>query len=113
MAVAIDTVFAWLVTEPMQAALLMIAIMALAYLFRRKAMAESAGWFASVFLLMVWLLHQRSIDEVFRTDIQVNLAYVKVLIIGLIIVISLKYNEKGLLPEVPYRPERSEGGDSQ
>ena len=64
-------------------------------------------------MLMVWLLHQRSIDEVFRTDIQVNLAYVKVLIIGLIIVISLKYNEKGLLPEVPYRPERSNGGDSQ
>ena len=113
LAVAIDTVFAWLVTEPMQAALLMIAIMALAYLFKRKAVAESAGWMASVFLLMVWLLHQRSIDEVFRTDIQVNLAYVKVLIIGLIIVVSLKYNEKGLLPEVPYRPERPEGGDLQ
>ena len=113
LAVAIDTVFAWLVTEPMQAALLMIAIMTLSYLFRRKAIAESAGWMASVFLLMVWLLHQRSIDEVFRTDIQVNLAYVKVLIIGLIIVISLKYNEKGLLPEVPYRPERPEGGDLQ
>ena len=113
LAVAIDTVFAWLVTEPMQAALLMIAIMALAYLFKRKAVAESAGWIASVFLLMVWLLHQRSIDEVFRTDIQVNLAYVKVLIIGLIIVVSLKYNEKGLLPEVPYRPERPEGGDLQ
>ena len=64
-----------------------------------------------VFLLMVWLLHQRSIDEVFRGDIQVNLAYVKVLIIGLIIVISLKFNERGLLPEVPYRPERPSGGD--
>mgnify|MGYP001179856944 FL=1 len=113
LAVAIDEVFAWLVTEPMQAAILMIGIMTLAYLFRRKAMAESAGWFATVLLLMVWLLHQRSIDEVFRTDIQVNLAYVKVLIIGLIIVLSLKYNEKGLLPEVPYRPERPEGGDSQ
>jgi hypothetical protein len=113
LAVAIDTVFAWLVTEPMQAALLMIVIMVLAYVFKRKAVAESAGWMASVFLLMVWLLHQRSIDEVFRTDIQVNLAYVKVLIIGLIIVVSLKYNEKGLLPEVPYRPERPEGGDLQ
>jgi len=112
-AVAIDTIFAWFVTEPMQAALLMIAIMALAYLFKRKAVAESAGWMAAVFLLMVWLLHQRSIDEVFRTDIQVNLAYVKVLIIGLIIVLSLKYNEKGLLPEVPYRPKRPEGGDLQ
>lgn len=113
LAVAIDTVFEWLVTEPMQAAFLMIGIMLLAYLFKRKAVAESAGWMASVFLLMVWLLHQRSIDEVFRTDIQVNLAYVKVLIIGLIIVVSLKYNEKGLLPEVPYRPKRPTEGDSQ
>ena len=107
----IDTVFAWLVTEPTQAAFLMVIICVVGYLCKRNAIAESSAWMASVFLLMVWLLHQRSIDEVFRGDIQVNLAYVKVLIIGLIIVISLKFNEKGLLPEVPYRPERPNGGD--
>ena len=111
LAVSIDTVFAWLVSEPFQVALLMLTISVIGYLFKRNAIAESSAWMGSVFLLMVWLLHQRSIDEVFRGDIQVNLAYVKVLIIGLIIVISLKFNERGLLPEVPYRPERPSGGD--
>jgi len=28
------------------------------------------------------------------------------MLIGLLITLSLKYNPKGLLPEVPYRPER-------
>ena len=111
LAVSIDTVFAWLVSEPLQVALLMLTISVIGYLFKRNAIAESSAWIGSVFLLMVWLLHQRSIDEVFRGDIQVNLAYVKVLIIGLIIVISLKFNERGLLPEVPYRPERPSRGD--
>ena len=91
--------------------MLLLTISVIGYLFKRNAIAESSAWMGSVFLLMVWLLHQRSIDEVFRGDIQVNLAYVKVLIIGLIIVISLKFNERGLLPEVPYRPERPNGGD--
>ena len=34
------------------------------------------------------------------------MAYVKVFLIGSLILLSLKFNPKGLLPEVPYRPER-------
>ena len=34
------------------------------------------------------------------------MTYVKLMLIGLLIMVSLKYNPKGLLPEVPYRPER-------
>ena len=34
------------------------------------------------------------------------MAYVKLMLIGLLIMLSLKFNAKGLLPEVPYRPER-------
>ncbi len=34
------------------------------------------------------------------------MAYVKLMLIGLVIMLSLKYNSKGLLPEIPYRPER-------
>ena len=38
-----------------------------------------------------------------------ELAYVKVSLIGLVIVLSLLFSEKGLLPEVPKRPEESSG----
>ena len=34
-----------------------------------------------------------------------ELAYVKVVLVGLVIVLSLLFSEKGLLPEVPRRPE--------
>jgi hypothetical protein len=34
------------------------------------------------------------------------MTYIKLMLIGLLIMLSLKHNPKGLLPEVPYRPER-------
>jgi hypothetical protein len=43
---------------------------------------------------------------VFPTGIiRAGMAYVKVLLVGVLIVFSLRYNPKGLLPEVPFRPE--------
>ena len=56
-----------------------------------------------------FMFDQRSIDLVFPEvlgGIQVQMTYVKLMLIGLLIMLSLKYNPKGLLPEVPYRPER-------
>jgi len=49
------------------------------------------------------------------------MAYVKLLLIGALMLFSLKYNPKGLLPEVPSRPLRpsehplntESGGDTQ
>jgi len=38
--------------------------------------------------------------------IKVQMTFVKLMLIGLLITLSLKYNPKGLLPEVPYRPTR-------
>ena len=47
-----------------------------------------------------------SITEVFGTgDIIVNLVYFKLMLIGLVILTSLMVSERGLLPEVPKRPE--------
>ena len=47
-----------------------------------------------------------SITEVFGTgDIVVNLVYFKLMLIGLVILTSLMISERGLLPEVPKRPE--------
>ena len=41
------------------------------------------------------------------------MAYVNVLLVGFVLLLSLKYNPKGILPEVPNRPVRPEkSGDS-
>jgi hypothetical protein len=56
------------------------------------------------------MMGQRTIDEAFFNGIYASMAYVKVFLIGCLILFSLKYNPKGLLPEVPSRPERPEGG---
>ena len=55
-----------------------------------------------------------SLDQsFFGGNITANMAYVKVLLVGLLIVFSLKFNPKGLLPEVPNRPDRVIGGDTE
>jgi len=38
-------------------------------------------------------------------DLRMNLVYLKLVMIGLVILVSLMLSEKGLLPEVPKRPE--------
>jgi hypothetical protein len=38
-------------------------------------------------------------------QIRAGMAYVKVLLVGLLLIFSLRFNPKGLLPEVPYRPD--------
>ncbi|MDP6863885.1 MAG: ABC transporter permease [Candidatus Poseidoniaceae archaeon] len=55
----------------------------------------------------------RAIGESFvKSEIKATLSYVKLLMIGFIIVITLHLAPKGMLPEVPYRPEPiSEGSD--
>jgi ABC-type branched-subunit amino acid transport system permease subunit len=42
-----------------------------------------------------------------------SMVYVKLLLIGALMMFSLKYNPKGMLPEVPARPGRPSGGDSE
>ena len=53
-------------------------------------------------------MSERSITEVFGSSIQLTssgFAYIKLCLVGLTIVISLLLSEKGLLPEIPNRPE--------
>jgi hypothetical protein len=42
-----------------------------------------------------------------------GMSYIKLVLIGSLMLFSLKYNPKGMLPEVPMRPERPNRGDSQ
>jgi hypothetical protein len=58
-----------------------------------------------VFLFALFMLGQRSIEESFNSGlVSADMAYVKVLLIGSLMLFSLKLNPKGLIPEVPFRP---------
>ena len=66
---------------------------------------------ASIFFLASILLDQRSIDESFFGGvIGADMVYIKLMLIGCLMLFSLKFNSKGLLPEVPSRPTRPLGG---
>ncbi len=119
-AAMIDRFFEWLVTgselwfwphfTPLET---FLAIAAIGLLINKWGMVETGLCGAAVFIANWMLLGERSIDEGFIGAIQADMAYVKVLLIGLMIVFSLKYNPKGLLPEVPNRPARPTGGEAE
>ncbi|MDP6921228.1 MAG: branched-chain amino acid ABC transporter permease, partial [Candidatus Thalassarchaeum sp.] len=120
-AAMIDRFFEWLVTgsdlwfwphiTPFET---FVAIAAIGLLINKWGMFETGICGALVFMANGALLGERSIIEGFISgEILADMAYVKVLLIGLMIVFSLKYNPKGLLPEVPSRPARPSGGDSE
>jgi uncharacterized membrane protein YhaH (DUF805 family) len=59
-----------------------------------------------IFLFTLLMLGQRSIDESFTSSIvSADMAYVKVFLVGCLMLFSLKLNSKGLIPEVPFRPK--------
>ena len=67
----------------------------------------------AVFSFTAIALGQRSIDESFFGGVvSADMLYFKLFLIGCLMLFSLKFNTKGLLPEVPVRPERPNGGES-
>jgi len=120
-AAMIDRFFEWLVTgselwfwphfTPLET---FLAIGLIGLLINKWGMVETGLCGTTVFIANWIFLGERSIDEAFISgSILADMAYVKVLLIGLMIVFSLKYNPKGLLPEVPSRPPRLTGGEAE
>ena len=120
-AAMIDRFFEWLVTgselwfwphfTPLET---FLTIGLIGLLINKWGMVETGLCGATVFIANWIFLGERSIDEAFNSGtILADMAYVKVLLIGLMIVFSLKYNPKGLLPEVPSRPPRLTGGEAE
>ena len=105
-AATMDGWFNWLVTEQVQVMWICLAITLLAHLVKWVSLRETFFWLTVIFALASFFFDERSITEVYPTGtIQAGMAYVKVLLVGALIVFSLRYNPKGLLPEVPFRPE--------
>ena len=105
----INEKFVWMVESPDEVASYFLVLSIIMLFFKRYNFSENLFWFSFIFFVCNFIFHQRSIEEVFPPllgGIKVQMTFVKLMLIGLLITISLKYNPKGLLPEVPYRPTR-------
>ncbi len=106
----IDGWFEWLVIDQLQVMWICIAIVLFAHLVKWESVRETFFWIGLIFACASFFFDDRSIEEAYPTGaVRAGMAYVKVLLIGLLIVFSLRYNPKGLLPEVPYRPPHPSG----
>ena len=106
---SIDSLFSWLITSPMEVAIILMIVAAIGTALRWWNLAEISFWLSLVFIICEFLFDSRSVDLVFPSilgGVKTQMAYVKVFLIGCLIILSLKFNPKGLLPEVPYRPAR-------
>ena len=115
----IDSLFEWLVVDSWGVVMVFLVLALLGWITNRAGLREVGFAGAVTFTFTGLMMGQRSIDETFSGGLQADMAYVKVLLIGFLILFSLKFNPKGLLPEVPSRPDRpqaaeagGEGGDS-
>jgi ABC-type branched-subunit amino acid transport system permease subunit len=112
-AVFIDGIFRWLVVDYFEVVLVSIGIMIFGILFNKHNISEIGLWGAFIFFIYGNLNSQYSVEESFMDinfdgsiDIIAEMAYVNVLLVGMVLLLSLKYNPKGLLPEIPNRPLR-------
>ena len=101
----IDRLFQWLVMDQWEVTKIFITILVLGILLRIRIISDIGMSGVFVFLFGVFMLGQRSIEESFTSGlVSADMAYVKVLLIGSLMLFSLKLNPKGLIPEVPFRP---------
>ena len=103
----IDRLFEWLVRDSWAVVEVFIIVAIIGLLFDWKGIKTTGLSGAAVFTFTALVMGERSIEETFiGGDIVTNMAYVKVLLVGSLILFSLKFNPKGLLPEVPSRPPK-------
>ena len=107
----IDKLFEWLVTDQWEV-FRVFAIMALVGILSRSEWLFDIGASgAAIFAFAAIAMGERSITEsFFGGNVYADMVYIKLLLIGCLMLFSLKYNSKGLLPEVPVRPNRPGGG---
>ncbi|MCH2437157.1 MAG: ABC transporter permease [Candidatus Thalassarchaeum sp.] len=103
----IDSLFEWLVRDSWAVVEVFIIIAIIGLLCDWKGIKTIGLSGAAIFTFAALVMGERSIEETFiGGDIVTNMAYVKVLLVGSLILFSLKFNPKGLLPEVPSRPPK-------
>ncbi|MBT4051227.1 MAG: ABC transporter permease [Euryarchaeota archaeon] len=102
----IDRLFHWLVTSQWEVIKIFIVISVIGIMIRNRTISDVGISGIFIFLFTLLMLGQRSIDESFTSSIvSADMAYVKVFLVGCLMLFSLKLNPKGLIPEVPFRPK--------
>ena len=108
----IDDAFIWLVTEQWEVTKLFIAISVIGLVSRHRGILETGFWGAAIFGFTALMMDgQRALAPAtnYAGEVTISgtgMSYVKLVLIGSLMIFSLKFNPKGMLPEVPSRPER-------
>ena len=112
-AARIDSLFEWLILSQWEVVTVFLAVSVVGFAIRSERILETGLAGVAVFSFTAIALGQRSIDESFFGGVvSADMLYFKLFLIGCLMLFSLKFNTKGLLPEVPVRPERPTGGES-
>ena len=112
-ATRIDDLFSWMFTSQWEAARIFIIVTIIGFAIRSERLFDIGASGATIFIFSAIALGERSIEESFFGGVvSADMLYVKLLLIGCLMLFSLKFNAKGLLPEVPVRPERPSGGEA-
>ena len=113
----IDSIFIWLVTDQWEVTKVFFLIFLVGLFLRLRGLIEIGVWGIIVFLFTAIMMNSdRALDTATNYTGEVTISgggmvYVKLMLIGMLMLYSLKFNSKGLLPEVPVRPERNFGDD--
>ena len=108
----IDTLFEWIITNQWDVSTIFAIMALIGYITRLERVFDIGFSGAAVFLFAALALGERSINESFFAGaVSADMVYVKLMLIGCLMLFSLKFNSKGLLPEVPIRPTRPDGGE--
>ena len=108
----IDTLFEWIITNQWDVATIFAITALVGYITKSERLFDIGFSGAAVFLFAALALGERSINESFFAGvISADMVYIKLMLIGCLMLFSLKFNSKGLLPEVPIRPSRPDGGE--
>ena len=112
-ATRIDNLFEWMFTSQWEAARIFVIVTIIGFAIRSERLFDIGASGATIFIFSAIALRERSIEESFFGGVvSADMLYVKLLLIGCLMLFSLKFNAKGLLPEVPVRPERPSGGEA-
>lgn len=114
-ALFIDEIFRWLVIDYYEVMIIFILLILLGTILQKQNISEIGFWGCITFFIYSNLTSDYSLSQSFRDvdfdgnyDIISEMSYVNVLLVGFVLLFSLKYNPKGILPEVPNRPDRPE-----
>jgi hypothetical protein len=108
----IDRLFEWLIINQLDTAKIFLILTLVGLSIRNRLIIALGISFSLIFIFTHMTLGQNSIDQVFTNGIiKASMSYVKLLLVGCLMLFSLKLNPKGIVPEVPFRPSRELGGE--